>query len=662
MDTHPMRTSLLATCLFLSASVLSAEPTSVELILDCSGSMWNKLADGRYRIDAAKQVLSEFIATAPEKEDLHIGLRLYGSKVSHREPGACEDTVLVVPMEGFQRAEMLRLVKDARAIGATPLAISLNAAADDFTKPGKKQVIVFTDGEESCGGDVAAALARLKADGIDADVRIIGIGLPKAVAERFAVLAPIENADSAIKLAEALKNATSSTMTAPAAPVVKKEKVTVKVTKNGEPWSEGEITLLRTDKAVFQLTKSEEPGAWTAELVPGLYSATVAPMGRVFPDLGVAVGADNTFVLDVTEMPKVTVEVPNEKISLVQEMTVIFSGANGVGEQYIIIAPVGAPDTAEPNLRDALGKENTMSVIAPENPGTYEARFTVRGQDYRQVVCGRSKPFEVKAPEVSLEMPATVPASSPITVKYKAPVQNGDWIGWVKAGAADGDYVLYVRPSVDTDTVQLNAPAEPGDYEMRYANEGTYRPFARKAFKVEASSMSLEAPETAMAGTLVKIGWKAPELGHLYITIVDKGEGEGAYNRYKRLDGGENPMDLQAPRKTGEMEIRINDEQQGKVLFRRPIKLTDMKATVKGPAEVATNAAISVQWTGPQGEGDYVTITKPDAENGAYLSYYEILGAAATVDITAPEEAGDYELRYVTQESQVIARQPIKVK
>ncbi|SKA86666.1 Ca-activated chloride channel family protein [Prosthecobacter debontii] len=656
-----MRTAFLTACFCLTSLTLNAEPTSVELILDCSGSMWNKLSDGRYRIDAAKQVLSEFIATAPEKEDLHIGLRLYGSKVSHREPGACEDTVLVVPMEGFQRAEMLRLVKDARAIGATPLAISLNAAADDFTKPGKKQVIVFTDGEESCGGDVTAALARLKADGIDADVRIIGIGLPKVVAERFAVLAPIENADSVVKLAEALKNATSATMAAPAAPVVKKEKVTVRVTKNGEPWSEGDLSLLRTDKAVFQLTKSEEPGTWVGELAPGLYSATVSPSGRVFTDLGVAVGADNTFVLDVTEMPKVTVEVPNEEISLVQEFTVIFSGANGVGEQYIIIAPVGAPDSAEPNLRDAIGKENTMSVIAPENPGMYEARFTVRGKDYRQVICGRSKPFEVKAPVVGLELPATVSASSPITVKYKAPVQNNDWIGWVKAGAADGAYESYVRPSVDAERVQINAPAEPGEYEMRYANDASHRPFARKAFKVEAASLALEAPESAMAGTLVKIIWKAPALAHLYITIVDKREGEGAYNRYIRLDGG-NPMQLQAPRKAGDMEIRINDEQQGKVLFRRPIKLTDMKATVKGPSEVAANAAIPIEWTGPQGEGDYVTITKPGAEDSAYLSYHEVPGAGATVDITAPEEPGEYELRYVTQESQVIARQPIRVK
>jgi len=653
--------SLLALFLATGISAL-AEPTSVELILDCSGSMWNKLSDGRYRIDAAKQVLSEFIATAPEKEDLHIGLRLYGSKVSHREPGACEDTALVVPIVGFQRGEMLRLVKEARAIGATPLAISLNAAADDFSKPGKKQVIVFTDGEESCGGDVAAALAKLKSDGIDADVRIIGIGLPKAVAERFATLAPIENADSALKLAQALKNATSTTMAAPVAPKIEKQKVTVKVIKNGEPLSEGDVTLAGVDKALVKFTQGEEPGTWTGELASGIYTATVAPAGRSFPDLGVARGADNTFILDVTELPKVTLEIPNEEITVLHEFTLMFSGANGIGDQYIIITPVDAPDSAVPNLRDAIGKEATMTIVAPELPGKYEARFAQRDARLEYTICGRSKPFEVKIPQVTLELPATVTASSPFTVKFKAPVQPGDWIGWVKAGAADADYNLYVRPSDNSDTVQINAPAEAGDYEMRYSTDAATSPFARKAFKVEAATLALEAVESAMAGTQVSIQWKAPALKHLYISIVDKGADPGAYNDYKRLDGGENPMLLQAPRKAGAMEIRINDEQQFKVLFSRPIQLTEMKATVKGPAEVEVNSTVSVEWTGPKGYGDYVTFAKVGAADTEYLSYAYTADAPAKVEIKAPEEAGDYELRYTTQDSQVLARQPLKVK
>lgn len=657
-----MRIPAFLTVFLAACTVASAEPTSVELILDCSGSMWNKLSDGRYRIDAAKQVLSEFIATAPEKDDLHIGLRLYGSKVSHRESGACEDTVLVVPMEGFQRTEMLRLVKEARAIGATPLALSLNAAADDFTKPGKKQVIVFTDGEESCGGDVAAALAKLKADGIDADVRIIGIGLPKAVAERFATLAPIENADSAVKLAEALKNATATTLTPPAAPVVKKEKVTVRVMKNGEPASDVEVRMTNAGSALFDLKKSEEPGIWTAELAPGVYTATVSPSERKFTELAVARNTENLFELDITELPKVDVQVLSEEVVAVRDFTVSFAGANGAGDQYIIIAPVGTSDSAEPNLRDALGKEATMTITAPDTPGMYEARFTVRGKDYHQVVCGRSKPFEVKPPQVVLDLPATVPTSTPVVVKYDAQVQNGDWIGWVKAGAEDGAYVLYVRPSADTDKVEITAPAEPGAYEMRYATDGSVKPFARKAFKVEAADFSIDAPETAAAGSHVKMSWKAPAVNNLYITIVPKGAEIGAYNEYARLHVAENPLHLQAPRKSGEMEIRIMDEGQNKLLYTRPIKLTELKGTVSGPAEAAVSTHISVTWTGPNGDGDFITIVKKGSPDDAYLDYAYTRNADPAANLATPEQPGDYEIRYTTQDSKVIARQPLRIK
>ncbi len=658
-----MRFLSLLTCLSLAPlGLLHAEPTSVELILDCSGSMWNKLGDGRYRIDAAKQVLSEFIATAPEKEDLHIGLRLYGSKLSHREPGACEDTLLVVPVEGFQRTQMLKLVKEARAIGATPLAISLNAAADDLSRPGKKQVIVFTDGEESCGGDVAAALARLKSDGIDADVRIIGIGLPKAVADRFAILAPVENADSVAKLAAALKNAAAITMAPPAAPVVEKQKVIVKVTKDAAPLAEGEVTLAGADKTSVKLVKNEEPGTWTGELIPGLYTATVAPSGRAFRDLSVARAAENIFLLDVTELPKVTVEVPNETISVLSEFTLLFSGANGVGDQYIVIAPVDSPDSAQPNWRDAIGKEATMSIHAPALAGRYEARFIQRGPDMEFAICGRSKAFEVKLPAITLDLPETVTISAPVTVKFKAPVQPADWIGWVKAGAADTAYVLYARPTAESDTIQVNAPAEPGDYEMRYSNDQAETPFARKAFKVVPATLGLTAPETAMAGTRISIQWTAPALGHLFISIVEKADGAGSYNAYKRLDGGENPMLLQAPRKTGDLEIRIADEQQTKVLFARPIKLTEMKATLKGPAEAAVGSLINVEWTGPAGEGDFVTFAKAGGPDSEYLNYAYVTDAPATIDLKAPDEPGQYELRYTTQDSKVLIRQAIQVK
>ena len=41
-------------------------PTTVELILDASGSMFSRLPDGSTRIVAAKAVLSDFISRLPD--------------------------------------------------------------------------------------------------------------------------------------------------------------------------------------------------------------------------------------------------------------------------------------------------------------------------------------------------------------------------------------------------------------------------------------------------------------------------------------------------------------------------------------------------------------------------------------------------------------------
>lgn len=121
-----LRAAIVAVCLLLSCALAQAqEPVYIQLILDASGSMWNKLEDGRYRIVAAKEVLSQLIAALPEQEGLNVGLRVYGANVWATDPGACEDSHLVVPMRGLDREALLETVRSTDALGATPIAYSL---------------------------------------------------------------------------------------------------------------------------------------------------------------------------------------------------------------------------------------------------------------------------------------------------------------------------------------------------------------------------------------------------------------------------------------------------------------------------------------------------------------------------------------------------------
>jgi len=213
--------------------------TYVELILDASGSMWNKLSDGRFRVEAAKEVLSKFVNNLPDG-DLNVGLRIYGSELDASETGSCEDTKLFVPLAGIDKASLNTTIQDTNARGATPIAKSLLAAADDFPADARKRLIVLvTDGEESCGGDLQAVADDLNSRGFDIDIRIIGFDLTEEAAKSFEGIGTFENAESAEELAEALDTAVEE--------VVKVRQQVVRI----QTVQEGTLTIKNFDKTVY---------------------------------------------------------------------------------------------------------------------------------------------------------------------------------------------------------------------------------------------------------------------------------------------------------------------------------------------------------------------------------------------------------------------------
>jgi hypothetical protein len=60
----------------------------------------------------------------------------------------------------------------------TPIGASLAKVADDLrTAKGEKLVVLITDGEETCGGDPAAEIEKLRKSGIGTRVSIVGFAI-----------------------------------------------------------------------------------------------------------------------------------------------------------------------------------------------------------------------------------------------------------------------------------------------------------------------------------------------------------------------------------------------------------------------------------------------------------------------------------------------------
>ena len=168
------------------------EPIAVEVILDASGSMAARL-EGRSKISLAMAALEKTLGSL-DAPNIHLGFRAYGFDASlEKTPEAsCPNTELLTRFAPSQAGAVLDAAKALAPYGYTPIADSILAAADDlrpFDKM-KRQIVLITDGEETCGGDPIAALRAIAGICVDVNAHIIGFDLdPKARAEMQAIAA-----------------------------------------------------------------------------------------------------------------------------------------------------------------------------------------------------------------------------------------------------------------------------------------------------------------------------------------------------------------------------------------------------------------------------------------------------------------------------------------
>ncbi|MCA1335157.1 vWA domain-containing protein [Pseudooceanicola marinus] len=186
------------------------------IILDASGSMWGQI-DGVAKMTTAQQALAGLLGDLPATTRL--GLMAYG----HRREGDCTDTELLAPVGAAAAPQVIGAVEALRPLGKTPISASLDQAARAFG-PGEdraRNVLLISDGLETCGGDPCAAAAALAAQGIDTRVHVVGFDLS---AEEHAQLQCIAEegrgsyyaADNAAGFAEALVQATAQVAAPPA--------------------------------------------------------------------------------------------------------------------------------------------------------------------------------------------------------------------------------------------------------------------------------------------------------------------------------------------------------------------------------------------------------------------------------------------------------------
>ncbi|MET0532814.1 MAG: VWA domain-containing protein [Steroidobacter sp.] len=158
--------------LVVTATNAIAAGGGIEIILDASGSMLQKIG-GQRRIDIAKQTLSKLTSTIIPA-GTPFALRVFG-----REVDSCQ-TDLDIPLRPLDASAVAAKIGalEAKNNAKTPIGASLEKVSSDLASvKGERLVVLLTDGEETCGGDPAAAITALKKAGVTLRVNIVGFAI-----------------------------------------------------------------------------------------------------------------------------------------------------------------------------------------------------------------------------------------------------------------------------------------------------------------------------------------------------------------------------------------------------------------------------------------------------------------------------------------------------
>ena len=173
VDRNPATLSVVAP---VGAPVALAPDVGVEIILDTSGSMREKLA-GSQRLAVAKASLRELIGDGLS-EGVPMALRTFES-TGKSKADRCQ-TTLSLPFGPLDRAAALDTVKQLKAgkKTKTPIAAAITAAASDLESiSGSRTIVLITDGDETCGGDPDLVIEEIGASGVQVNLNIVGFAL-----------------------------------------------------------------------------------------------------------------------------------------------------------------------------------------------------------------------------------------------------------------------------------------------------------------------------------------------------------------------------------------------------------------------------------------------------------------------------------------------------
>ncbi len=259
----------------------------------------------------------------------------------------------------------------------------------------------------------------------------------------------------------------------------------------------------------------------------------------------------------------------------------------------------------------------------------------------------------------TLDAPRSVSAGSTMTVHWTGPGERRDLIAIAEAGQPADRFSTY-RNVNESGEVELRVPGIPGNYELRYILAEDRRIIATVPLTVTPVTATLDAPETAAAGSIVLVRWTGPNDKRNLIAVAEPLQSADRFSNYRNVnETGE--VELRIPGIPGDYELRYILAEDRQIIASKTLTVTPVTATLAAPDTVAAGSSIRVRWTGPGEKRNLITLSEP-THSADRFSHYRNVNETGEVELRVPGIPGNYELRYVLAEDrQIIATKPLTV-
>lgn len=472
-----------AACLALatiSLPAFAAGDRAVILIYDASGSMWAEMGTST-RVETARKVLDRFLTT--RDASVPLGAIAYG----HRRRGDCQDIEVIAPVRRQDAALSARL-NAISPIGKTPIGASLRLAASQIPRTSEEaDIVLITDGLETCGVDPCEVANELASQGIKIRAHVVGFGMSLDETDQLSCIAEatggkIFSAQDATELQGALMSTAAAPPPLPqaalTAPDTAARGATISVSWQGPNRAGDYIDIVDFDGAgakAYETVVLAEQGPLEIQMPAETGPFVLRYVQPMTSDEAQAVNGGTTERTLATRLITVVeggeiIEAPQTVLqSALIEVAVTQDVPAG---SYIGVFPAETLGVDGWSAAADLGSGMPVQLQVPIEPGAYELRLIIPGSGASFDVAA-ARPISILPAAIEMSAPAQVAAGSSFDVTWSGPVAGENWFDLTEVGETaiygyEG-YTTYSYAYVGTGApATLTAPDMIGRYEIRY--------------------------------------------------------------------------------------------------------------------------------------------------------------------------------------------------